>query len=230
MKLFLRGGFVLMERIAWLKEKRCIAEARYDTLHAASYDQNWGHINASHRSFLQRFLNLCPPGGTILDAACGTGKYWPLILESGRSVVGIDQSQQMLLQANSKFPHVRTEKMGLQEIDFASAFDGVICMDAMEFVAPEDWPVVLHNFRRALRENGPLYFTVELINAVERAHAYSEGQKQGLPLVEGEYAHEGSYHYYPMLEQVRTWMSAASFSIIEEGEGDDYQHFLARKG
>src|ERR1051326_3718817 len=92
-----------MERPAWLKEKRRIAEERYDRLHAATYDQNWGHINASHRSFLQRFLNLCPSAGTILDAACGTGKYWPLILESGCSVVGIDQSQQMLLQANRKF-------------------------------------------------------------------------------------------------------------------------------
>ena len=218
-----------MERSTWLKEKRRIAEVRYDTLHAASYDQNWGHINASHRSFLQRFLDLCPPAGTILDAACGTGKYWSLILESWRSVVGIDQSQQMLLQATSKFPHVRTEKMGLQEIDFSAAFDGIICMDAMEFIAPEDWPVILHNFRRALKENGHLYFTVELIDAGERAHAYSEGQKQGLPVVEGEYAHEGFYHYYPALEQVRAWVSQASFSVIEEGEGDDYQHFLARK-
>jgi hypothetical protein len=73
-----------MDRPAWLREKRRISETRYDTLHAATYDQNWGHINPSHRSFLQRFLDLCPPECTILDAACGTGKYWPLILESGR--------------------------------------------------------------------------------------------------------------------------------------------------
>lgn len=218
-----------MERSTWLKEKRRIAEVRYDTLHASSYDQNWGHIDTSHQSFLQRFLALCPPGCMILDAACGTGKYWPLILESGRSVVGIDQSQQMLLQARAKFPNMRTEKKSLQEIDFTDAFDGIICVDAMEFVAPEDWPFVLNNFQRALKRNGYLYFTVELIEAEERAHAYSEGQKQGLPVVEGEYAHEGSYHYYPELGQVRMWASRASFSVIEEGEGDSYQHFLVRR-
>src|SRR5689334_14786008 len=128
-------GLPCMERSTWLKEKRRVSELRYDTLHASSYDQNWGHINASHRSFLQSFLALCPPGCTILDAACGTGKYWSLVLESGRAVVGIDQSQQMLLQARAKFPHVRTEKKGLQEIDFTNAFDGIICVDAMEFVA-----------------------------------------------------------------------------------------------
>lgn len=74
------------------QSKRRVSEVRYDTLHTSSYDQNWGHMNASHRSLLQRFLALCSPGCTILDAACGTGKYWSLILESGRSVVGIDQS------------------------------------------------------------------------------------------------------------------------------------------
>jgi len=218
-----------MGRSTWLKEKRRISEVRYDTLHASSYDQNWGHINATHRSFLQRFLTLCPPGSTIMDAACGTGKYWSLILDSGRSVVSTDQSQQMLLRANDKFPNVRTEKMGLQEIDFVEAFDGIICVDAMEFIAPEDWPLVLTNFYRALKRNGHLYFTVELIEAGERTHAYSEGQKQGLPVVEGEYAHEGFYHYDPTLEQVKVWASQVSFSVIEEGEGDDYQHFLVRR-
>jgi hypothetical protein len=88
---------------------------------------------------------------------------------------------------------------------------------------------VLTNFHHALKRNGYLYFTVELIEAGERAHAYSEGQKQGLPVVEGEYAHEGSYHYYPTLEQVRAWASQVSFSVIEEGEGDDYHHFLVRR-
>jgi SAM-dependent methyltransferase len=84
--------------------------------------------------------------------------------------------------------------LSLQEIDFTDAFDGIICVDAMEFVAPEDWPFVLNNFHRALKRNGYLYFTVELIEPEERAHAYSEGQKQGLPVVEGEYAHNLSAH------------------------------------
>lgn len=218
-----------MERSMWLKEKRRVSEVRYDTLHAGSYDQNWGHINASHRSFLHHFLTLCPPGCTILDAACGTGKYWSLILDSGRSVVGIDQSQQMLWLASDKFPNMRTEKMGLQEIDSIAAFGGIICIDAMEFVAPEDWLLVLNNFHRALKRNGYLYFTVELIKSEELDHAYSEGQKQGLPVVEGEYAHEGYYHYYPALDQVRIWVSQTSFSVIEEGEGDNYHHFLVQR-
>lgn len=152
-----------------------------------------------------------------------------MILESGRVIVGTDQSQQMLLQAQSKFPNVETKKVSLQEIDFVGEFNGVICMDAMEFVAPEDWPLVLSNFHRALKRNGHLYLTVELIEDDELRHSYIEATKQGLPVVEGEYAHEGYYHYYPQLEQVRTWMSQATFTAVEEGEGDGYQHFLVQK-
>ena len=48
-------------------------------------------------------------------------------------------------------------------------------------------------------------------------------------MVEGEYAHEGPYHYYPALEQVRRWLSQVPFTVVEEGEGDDYHHFLVRK-
>ena len=218
-----------MYRTTFLAERRRLLEVRYDTLHAASYDEQWGAIDASHRAFLARFLALCPPGGTILDAACGTGKYWALILESGRAVVGIDQSQQMLAQATAKFPHVRTEKKGLHEIDAIAAFDGIICVDALEFIAPEDWPHVLSRFQRALTSGGHLYITVELCDPAERMEAYQEGLKQGLPVVEGEYAHTGSYHYYPPLEQVRLWLSQAAFTVLDEAEGDYYQHLLARK-
>ncbi len=201
-----------------------------DTLFAPIYDQNWGgYINESHRMVLDRFLNLCPPGGTILDAACGTGKYWPIVLASGRTVHGIDQSRQMLLRAQAKFPDMPAEKLGLQEMRFVEVFDGIICMDAMEVVPPEDWPLVMENFHRALKPEGYLYFTVELIDAGELQDALRAARDRGLPVVEGEWAPEDRYHYYPKIEQVRTWAQAAGFAILEEAVGDDYHHFLARK-
>ena len=219
-----------MDRPTWLKEQRRRAEERMDTLFAPIYDQNWGgYINESHRMVLDRFLNLCPPGGTILDAACGTGKYWPIVLASGRMVHGIDQSRQMLLRAQAKFPDMPAEKLGLQEMRFVEVFDGIICMDAMEVVPPEDWPLVMENFHRALKPEGYLYFTVELIDAGELQDALRAARDRGLPVVEGEWAPEDRYHYYPKIEQVRTWAQAAGFAILEEAVGDDYHHFLARK-
>jgi ubiquinone/menaquinone biosynthesis C-methylase UbiE len=201
-----------------------------DTLFAATYDEHWGtYSNDSHRAMIERFLAHCPPGATILDAACGTGKYWPSILDSGRSVYGTDQSQQMLNQAQAKFPGVPIEKLGLQELNFVAQFGGIICMDAIEFVFPEDWPLVLANFHRALKPGGPLYFTVELIEEADLRASQESALAQGLPVVAGEFAHEDGYHYYPQIEQVRAWLDQAHFSIIEEALGDDYQHFLTTR-
>jgi hypothetical protein len=45
---------------------------------------------------LDRLLALCPPRARLLEAACGTGKYWPLLLREGCFLVGIDQSAAML--------------------------------------------------------------------------------------------------------------------------------------
>jgi ubiquinone/menaquinone biosynthesis C-methylase UbiE len=98
---------------------------------------------------VERFLQLLPHNGRVLDAACGTGKYFPMVLASGRRLLGVDHAGAYLANAKAKFPHVPTDKHDLQSLPYQGEFDGVICVDAMEFVPPEDWPVVLERFRRA---------------------------------------------------------------------------------
>lgn len=218
-----------MERAAWLREKRRVAEERMDTLFAPIYDEQWGAtIEPSHSAMLDALLERLPPGGRVLDAACGTGKYWPRLLASGREVVGTDRSAGMLDRARRKFPSVPTAQRNLQEIAYAGEFDAVICTDSLELVPPEDWPTIFANLRRALRPGGLLYFTVELIASDLLRASQESAQAQGFPVVPGEYAHEAGYHHYPDLDQVRAWMHDAGFAILEERTGDDYQHFLAR--
>jgi SAM-dependent methyltransferase len=219
-----------MERAEWLVETRRRAEERFDTRWAPVYDANWGGtIEAAHLRWIDRFLEHCPTAGLVLDAACGTGKYWHLLLESGRRVFGIDQSAGMLSQARAKFPAVPVEKLGLQELRFERAFDAALCMDALEMVFPEHWPLVLENLHRSLKPGAPLYFTVEQAEQSEIEQAYQHGRQQGLPVVFGECASEDGYHYYPELVQVRTWISGAGFELVQEGFGDLYEHFLVRR-
>ena len=85
-----------MDRSEWIEERQHLALERMDTLHAPVYDENWGVISPAHAKFMEKFLELCPPNGLILDAACGTGKYWAMILARGRKVFGIDYSKGML--------------------------------------------------------------------------------------------------------------------------------------
>jgi SAM-dependent methyltransferase len=219
-----------MDRIAWLRERRREAEERYSNWWAPLYSEKWGvYPNASHLRFIQKFLDLLSPNSRILDAACGAGRYMPQLTGKGHAVTGIDQSQGMLDRAKEKYPEVQFEKVGLQEMKFQEVFDGAICIDAMENVCPEDWPVVLANFQHALKPRGYLYFTVEMQDEAEVKTAFEEAQRSGAPVVYGEWINDDVYHYYPSMEQVRKWIQQAGLTIIEDGDGDGYHHFLMHK-
>ncbi len=83
-----------MERQAWLAERRVALVAAYDA-EAAIYDDE-KHPWDMQRAWVARVLGLIPPGGMVLDAACGTGKYFPMLAAAGHRVAGADQSAGML--------------------------------------------------------------------------------------------------------------------------------------
>ena len=155
------GAASAADRGAWLANLRRVDEQQEDAL-AADFDAHFGEIEDDHRGFVERFLQLLPAAGRVLDAACGTGKYFPMVLASDRRLLGVDHAGGHLTIAAAKFPQVPTDKHDLQDLPYRDEFDGVMCVDAMEFVPPEDWPPVLERFRRALRPGGWLYLTVEL--------------------------------------------------------------------
>lgn len=218
-----------IERGAWLPFVRQRCEWRMDHLWSSDYDEHWGHINPTHRAMIEGMLTLLPRGATVLDAPCGTGKYWPMLLAARCALSGMDPSSGMLTKAREKFPNVPTEKRGLQDLDTREAYAGILCIDAMENICPEDWPLVLANLTRALVSDGLLYLTVELEAPEAINAAYAAARARNLPVVPGEMAHEGGYHYYPPLEQVRAWFGEAGLHILDERAGDGYQHYLARK-
>ena len=222
-----------MDRTAWLRERRQTAEERHDAIHAFTYDDQYGEIDPTHRRFVTDLLERCPAGGTVLDAACGTGKYFAMVLDSGRRVVGTDQSTGMLARARARFPAVPLERVGLQELAFDAEFDAVICIDAMENVPPEDWPRVAGNLRRAVRPGGQVYLTVEEPNQADLERAQADATASGLPVVPGEMTAEGAgYHYYPSRDQIAGWLAGAGLQVEAQeyspGDGYGYLHLLTR--
>jgi SAM-dependent methyltransferase len=195
-----------------------------------------GAIEPLHGSFVKRFLSKLPAGGKVLDAACGTGKYFTMVLSGGHSLVGVDQAGASLGIAQAKFPGVPTEKHYLQDLPYRDEFDGVMCVDAMEFVPPEDWPGVLELIHRALHAGGWLYFTIEVAADDAIRAANEKARRSGLPVVDGEVMWgdpDPYYHHYPSIERVRKWVAAAGFNIKEDARGpwtEDhaYHHVLAR--
>lgn len=221
------------DRAAWIVNLRRVNEREEDAL-APVFDERWGEIEDDHRTFVQLFLSKLPPDGRVLDAACGTGKYFRMVLAGGRSVLGVDHAGANLAVAGTKFPQVPTEKHDLQDLPYREEFDGVMCVDAMEMIPPEDWPVVLGRFRRALRSTGWLYLTVELHSEDQIRAMNDEARRRGLPVVDGEVVwKESGYHHYPTMDRIRRWLGEAGFVIQADTEGpwEDgyaYHHVLAR--
>jgi 2-polyprenyl-3-methyl-5-hydroxy-6-metoxy-1,4-benzoquinol methylase len=249
-----------MDRVEWLKKVRVQAETLYDHI-APAYWVKYGKVPAeTHRQFIEKFLGRLGAHSAILDAACGAGLYDGMLLEAGHSVLGVDQSASMLARAREihpqdRFPSLRYEKIGLQEMDFKAEFDGAICMDALEHICPEDWPGILARFFTTLKPGGVLYITVDTAELGDYRNTYEQARAMGLPVVFGEVANEldevytkvmaldalderaisderldlSVYHYHPSLEQVHAWLDKAGFTVQEEGIGDEYAHLLAMK-
>jgi 2-polyprenyl-3-methyl-5-hydroxy-6-metoxy-1,4-benzoquinol methylase len=239
-----------MERAEWLKHMQSNAEALYDRF-SPRYWVTWALVvEETHRVYLQKFLERMPPHGKILSAACGAGRFDGMLLDAGHSVVGIDQSAGVLKLAKEHFPEVEYKKMALQEMNFREAFDGIICMDAMEHICPEDYPGILRGFQEALKPGGVLYFTADREEEpdFDLKLYYERAKAAGLPVVFGEVADEAAfeqamgqtevsdeltdravYHYYPPLEKVREWIAQAGFEVEEHGAGSGFHHFVVRK-
>jgi SAM-dependent methyltransferase len=222
-----------MDRTAWLADRRKVVEEQY-TQEGPSYDDGYDPATPIHRRFVARLIDACPEGGAVLDAACGTAPYAGMVLDADLGYMGIDQSAGMLEAAQVKWPRARFEPVGLQELAFVEAFDGIMCVDAMENVPPEDWPSVVTAFRRALRPNGFLYLTVEEIDRSEIEGAFTKARADGLPAVLGEVleGETAGYHYYPLREQVAAWVVGAGLEIVDEADewldGYGYHHMLFR--
>ena len=223
-----------MDRRTWLEERRGAVELDY-TQDAPGYDIDLYPISEVHRQFVTRVVDACPANGVVLDIPCGTGRYFELVVALGRRVVGADQSAGMVEQARARSLAESVEQTGLQELAHVATFDGVLCIDAMEHVPPEDWPWVVGNLGRACRDGGLVYLSLEVL-VDQEAHldrALAAALEEGLPAVRGEDVGEdtGGYHFYPADEQIREWLDTARTRIVEDATdityGDwGYRHLL----
>jgi ubiquinone/menaquinone biosynthesis C-methylase UbiE len=223
-----------MDRQTWLADRQAAVVADYDG-DAEHYD-NLEYPADMQREWVGRVLEMIPQGGTVLDAPCGTGRYFSQITAAGLRVAGADQSAGMLAQARARDLAFSLEHRRLQTLSYDGEFDAVLTIDALENVPPEDYPAVLANLRRAVRPGGVLYMTVEEVDQSHIDAAFESLSARGMPAVHGEIV-EGNvagYHYYPGRERVLGWLSDVGLDVIDEGysaeDGWGYRHFLLRPG
>jgi len=104
-------------------------------------------------------------------------------------------------------------------------FDGVLCIDTLENVGPEDWPTALHSLRSTCKTRAYAYLTVEIPEGDAQSNCADEIRAL---LVPGEVLRDGAYHYFPSRSDVEAWLADSGFQVLETADGDGYMHFLCQ--
>ena len=132
---------------------------------AESYNRLVDH--KPHNAYYDRpnTLSLLPDvqHKTILDAACGPGKYAEILISQGAAVTGFDISPKMIALATQRNPHAGNffvHNLSQPLTMFADeTFDVVLCALALHYV--QDWNLTVREFARVLKPNGCLVISVE---------------------------------------------------------------------
>ncbi|GAA4700422.1 hypothetical protein GCM10023215_43980 [Pseudonocardia yuanmonensis] len=93
------------------------------------------------------------PVGEVLDAACGTGRHAVRLAGRGHTVIGVDQSAEMLERARAKVPGGRFVEGGLTDLPLPdAAVDAALC--ALALVHLPDVAPAVAELARVVRPGG----------------------------------------------------------------------------
>ncbi len=138
--------------------QRVDARRGYD-LWAASYDATANPVVALDERVTPRYVG-ATAGERVLDAGCGTGRYFGRLLAGGGQVVGVDFSAGMLAVAHRHAPGVPLVGADLHRTwPFRdAAFDAVLCALVGEHL--DDLDSFCREMARVIRPGGRAVFSV----------------------------------------------------------------------
>lgn len=149
-------------------------------------------------------------GQKILDAGCGFGgPYTKALIEKNIQVYGIDASETLLKNYQSRFPKAIAKCESVENSSFFNVqFDGILSVGLIFLLPSQDQLAVLGTMAGALKIGGKLLFTSpdQICNWKDSLtgrkseslgkDAYVQSLREhGLVLVD-EYTDEGKGHYY----------------------------------
>jgi SAM-dependent methyltransferase len=139
---------------------------------------------------LKGFLELLPPGGSILELGCGAGNHSSVMLADGFKVRATDGSPEMAAIASRRLGQ-SVDAMRFDELDAREAYDGVWASACLLHVPRDELTGILERIRRALRPDGVFYASFKI--------GEGDGGRDSL----------GRYYNYPSPEWLEATYAAA---------------------
>jgi len=155
-------------------------------------------------------VNLLKPqaGERILDLGCGTGYLTSVIASSGASVVGIDNSLEMVTKAKTEYPQIDFQVQSATNLHFDENFDAVFSNAVLHWIQEKEKVVEL--VYKYLKKNGRFVFEMggkhnvdKIIKALHKSlfkHGYV--QNTDIPL-----------WYFPSIGEYASLLESKGFRV-----------------
>ena len=147
--------------------------------HAAHWAADRGQ-DLFEKAWLDRFLALVKPSGTILDIGCGSAS--PIaryLIETGRHLTGVDSSPALISLCRERFPGQDWIVDDMRELALDRTFGGLMAWDSFFHLTPADQRRMFPVFQAHSAPGAALMFTSG------PAHGEAIGSYRGDPLYHG---------------------------------------------
>lgn len=159
------------------------------------------------KKVIDQFVDLLPSSGAdVLDAGCGVGKTTRVLAETGLKMTGLDISEGLLAEAKKRAPEINFLKGDMRQLAFPDEkFDGIFAQASLVHLETlEDVEITLSEFKRVLKPDGVLFFSVK----AKRGEAETEVVSDKLS------GHPRFFRYYTK-EQLTSLLDKHGFTILE---------------
>lgn len=183
-----------------------MTETKTNTWNAELYDNKHSFV-FKYGEDLLTLLN-AKKGERILDLGCGTAHLTNLIAQSGATVIGMDNSEEMIAKAKKEFPLIEFCVQSATDFHFDEPFDAIFSNAVLHWVMESEKAVdcMYRNLKKGGRivlEFGGKDNIKNILSALRKALANNGYTKQA----------EMNFWYFPSLSEYSSLLEAKGFTV-----------------
>ncbi|WP_130860645.1 class I SAM-dependent methyltransferase [Gracilibacillus phocaeensis] len=177
-----------------------------DNWNANLYDGNHAFVS----QYGESVIDLLAPkkGEKILDAGCGTGDLANQLYQRGAHVIGIDQSQNMIHQAQHKYPDIIFQVQDMMELAYHDTFDAVFSNATLHWIKQPRQ--ALQSIYNSLHTGGRL---VAELGGKGNVQLITDAIIQQIERMDIPYTQEQFPWYFPSIGEYTSLMEEVGFTV-----------------